>query len=116
MGIKSKKTPYEGLWISLPMMVLPSICITVLLYLVIAKWQPQFGFALNEESNAAFINGKVTINTESVSYELPKLSYTYKFCDEDGRVIAEKTTDMLLENKTFKKRIATETIKYLFEG
>jgi len=47
MGIKSKKTPYEGLWIFLPMMVLPSICITVLLYLVIAKWQPQFGFALN---------------------------------------------------------------------
>lgn len=47
MGIKSKKTPYQGLWVFLPLMVLPSICITVLLYLAISKWQPQFGVELN---------------------------------------------------------------------
>lgn len=47
MGIKSKKTPYQGLWIFLPVMVLPSVFITALLYFVIARWQPQFGFELN---------------------------------------------------------------------
>lgn len=46
-GIKSKKTPYEGLWIFLLMMILPSLCITVVLYLAIAKWQPQYGRELN---------------------------------------------------------------------
>ena len=47
MGIKSKKTPYQGLWVFLPMMILPSVVITLLLYFVIAKWQGRFGQELN---------------------------------------------------------------------
>ena len=47
MGLKTKKTPYEGLWIFLPMMVLPSVVITWLLYFVISRWQPQYLDALN---------------------------------------------------------------------
>lgn len=47
MGIKSKKTPYQGLWVFLPMMILPSVVITWLLFFVIDKWQPQFGDQLN---------------------------------------------------------------------
>ena len=47
MGIKTKKSPYQGLWIFLPMMVLPSVVITALLYFVIAKWQGRFGFEMN---------------------------------------------------------------------
>lgn len=47
MGIKSKKTPYQGLWVLLPMMILPSVVITLLLYFVIAKWQGRFGQELN---------------------------------------------------------------------
>lgn len=46
-GINSKKTPYKGLLIFLPMMVLPSILVTGVLYLAIMKWQPQFGLELN---------------------------------------------------------------------
>ena len=47
MGLKSKQTPYEGMWIFLPVLVLPSVIITALLYLVISRWQPQFGVELN---------------------------------------------------------------------
>ena len=46
-GVNSKKTPYQGIWAFILMMVLPSACITALLYFVIAKWQPQFGRELN---------------------------------------------------------------------
>lgn len=35
------------MWIFLLMMVLPSVCITWILYLVISKWQPQFGQEMN---------------------------------------------------------------------
>lgn len=47
MGLKTEKTPYQGLWIFLPMMILPSVVITWILYLVIARWQPQFRQELN---------------------------------------------------------------------
>lgn len=47
MGLKTKKTPYQGLWIFLPMMVLPSVVLTWLFNYVISKWQPQFGRELN---------------------------------------------------------------------
>lgn len=54
MGIKSKKTPYQGLWIFLPVMVLPSVVITLLLYYVISLRQPQFGQELNWASAKIF--------------------------------------------------------------
>ena len=47
MGIKSKKTPYEGLWVFIPMMILPSVIVTWITYVAIARWQPQFGEELN---------------------------------------------------------------------
>ena len=47
MGLKSKKTPYEGIWIFLPMLVLPSVIITALLYFVISRWQSQYVAELN---------------------------------------------------------------------
>ena len=47
MGLKSKQTPYEGWWIFLPMMVLPSVLITWLIYFVVSKWQPQYAGELN---------------------------------------------------------------------
>lgn len=46
-GIRSKKTPYQGMWIFLPLMVLPSVVLTWLFYYVIAKWQSRFGWDLN---------------------------------------------------------------------
>lgn len=54
MSIKSKKTPYEGLWVFLPMMILPSVAVTAVLYLAIAKWQPQYGWELNWASAKVF--------------------------------------------------------------
>ena len=47
MGIKSKTTPYQGLWIFIPIMLLPSVAITWVLFLVIDLRQPQFGQELN---------------------------------------------------------------------
>ena len=47
MGIKTKKTPYQGLWVFLPLMVLPSVVLTWLFWHVISMWQPQFGNELN---------------------------------------------------------------------
>ena len=47
IGIKSKKTPYEGMWIFIPMMVIPSIVMTAVFYAVISYRQPQFGAELN---------------------------------------------------------------------
>ena len=47
IGVKTKKTPYDGLWIFLPIMFVPSVVITVLLYFVIHKWQSRFGVDLN---------------------------------------------------------------------
>lgn len=47
IGLKSKKTPYQGLWIFVPIMFLPSVVITLLLYFVINRWQPQYGVELN---------------------------------------------------------------------
>ncbi len=47
MGLKSKKTPYQGLWIFVPMMLLPSAALTWLFYEVIALRQPQYGYELN---------------------------------------------------------------------
>ena len=54
MGIKTDKSPYYGLWIFLPIMVLPSIVITWVLYLVIMKWQARFGQELNWASAKIF--------------------------------------------------------------
>ena len=45
--MKSKKTPYQGLWVFLLMMILPSLAITSVLYCVIARWQARFGVELN---------------------------------------------------------------------
>ncbi len=47
MGLKTTKTPYQAMWAFIPMMCLPSVVITALLYWVIARWQPQFGYELN---------------------------------------------------------------------
>ena len=54
MGVKTKKTPYQGLWVFVPMMMLPSIAITWLLYVVIAKQQSQFSQELNMASAKIF--------------------------------------------------------------
>ena len=54
MGLKSKKTPYQGLWIFIPMMVLPSVALTWIFYLVIARWQPQYSVELNFASAKIF--------------------------------------------------------------
>jgi hypothetical protein len=54
MGLKSKKTPYQGMWVFAPMMLLPSIVITGVLYVVIAKQQPQFTQELNWASAKIF--------------------------------------------------------------
>ena len=47
MGERSKKTPYEGLWIFIPMMVLPSVILTWISFLAINRWQPQYSVELN---------------------------------------------------------------------
>ncbi|MBE6626060.1 MAG: hypothetical protein E7628_02610 [Ruminococcaceae bacterium] len=47
MGIKSKKSPYDGIWMFIPMMLLPSIVMTAIFYVVIARWQPQYTTELN---------------------------------------------------------------------
>ena len=54
MGLRTKKTPYQGLWIFLPMMILPSVVITYILFLVINRWQPQFSQELNWASARMF--------------------------------------------------------------
>ena len=54
MGLKSKETPYQGLWIFIPMMVLPSVALTWIFYLVIARWQPQYSVELNFASAKIF--------------------------------------------------------------
>lgn len=41
-GVSTKKSPYQGLWIFLPIMFAPSVVITAILYFVIARWQPQY--------------------------------------------------------------------------
>ena len=46
-GIKSKQTPYQGMWIFIPMMLLPSIAMTAIFYSVIMQWQPQYSTELN---------------------------------------------------------------------
>ena len=46
-------------------------------------------FALDESSNTAFYEGLAYVNCASAKYAIPKLSYTYKFVDEDGEIIKE---------------------------
>lgn len=46
-GIKTKKAPYQELWIFIPILILPSLFITGLLYWVISMRQPQFGQDVN---------------------------------------------------------------------
>lgn len=53
-GVSTKKSPYHGLWIFIPMMVLPSVVITLILYFAIARWQPQYGTELNWASAKTF--------------------------------------------------------------
>lgn len=43
----SKKSPYNGFWIFLIMMVLPSVAFTGIFYAVIMKFQGNFGVNLN---------------------------------------------------------------------
>lgn len=53
MSVKSKKTPYEGIWVFLPMMLLPSVAVTAIMYIAISKWQSQYGFEMNWASAKA---------------------------------------------------------------
>ena len=83
MSLKSKKTPYEGLWVFLPVMVLPSAAITAILYAVISKWQPQYGWELNWASAKAlgcgagflfhiccWLKGALTEDFQAVKYRV----------------------------------------------
>lgn len=47
MSLKTKQTPYQGLGIFLLIMLLPSVAITALMFAVISKWQPQYGWEVN---------------------------------------------------------------------
>ncbi len=54
MVIKPKKSPYHGLWIFIPVMVLPSVILTALFYLVISLRQTHLSPELNFASARLF--------------------------------------------------------------
>ncbi len=47
IGVREKKTPYEGMWIFIPVLILPSVVFTVIFYSVISHLQPQYSTELN---------------------------------------------------------------------
>ena len=54
MGLKTKKTPYEGLWIFLIIMALPSVALTWVFYVVISLRQAHLSPELNWASAKIF--------------------------------------------------------------
>ena len=54
MGLRSKKTPYQGLWAVLPIMVLPSVVLTWIFYLVITNSQSHLPQEVNWASAKIF--------------------------------------------------------------
>ncbi len=54
MVISPKKSPYHGIWIFVPMLILPSVLLTLLFYAVISGSQVQFGNELNWASAKIF--------------------------------------------------------------
>lgn len=54
MGFRSKKTPYQGLWAVLPIMVLPSVALTWIFYLVISNAQAHLPQEVNWASAKIF--------------------------------------------------------------
>ena len=54
MGLKSKKTPYQGLWIMLVIMALPSVALTLVFYAVISTQQAHLPQEVNWASAKIF--------------------------------------------------------------
>ena len=54
MSIRSKKTPYQGLWIFIPLMFLPSVALSHIFFVVINRWQPQYSVEMNAAAAKMF--------------------------------------------------------------
>ncbi|MBO5892616.1 MAG: hypothetical protein J6Q30_07920 [Oscillospiraceae bacterium] len=54
MGLKSKKTPYQGMWIILLIMALPSVVLTWVFYAVISTQQAHLPQEVNWASSKIF--------------------------------------------------------------
>ena len=54
MGLKSKKTPYQGLWIILLILALPSVALTWIFYVAISNFQAHLPQEVNWASAKIF--------------------------------------------------------------